>query len=170
MPRSLIQRLILAFGVLVAIVAGIGIFAVRTSNDFVCSGTEQRAMSEFPHYGGAEADWHSNSKISGGCSTDFTVEASVAEVYNYYQEHLLQRGWVLQEGPANSSPLFLMADRDGIHADISFWYPPPLERYGPLDDPATRERMRVAQEMEQASCPICPKPGETRVSISGGER
>ena len=127
-------------------------------------------MSEFPHYGGAEPVWETNAKISGGCTTSFTVEASVAEVYSYYQEHLHQRGWTLQEGPANSSPLYLLADRDGIHADLNFHYPPPLERYGPVDDPATRERMRVAQEREQVSCPTCPKPGQTQVSISGGQQ
>jgi len=40
-------------------------------------------MSEFPHFNGAEAEWESNFKITGGCSTSYMAEAEPPEVLSF---------------------------------------------------------------------------------------
>ncbi len=150
--RRLALGLGIALGLLVVLTALIGVGAVTMGNDLVCSETEQRAMSEFPHYDAAEPEWDSNAKITGGCTTSYTVQAESDEVRTYYQERLSQSGWTVRLGPVNTFPIYLEADRDDLGYYLMF-------EGADSFDPSNQE-----QEGDVL------RPGQTRVSISGGHR
>ncbi|HEV2107781.1 MAG TPA: hypothetical protein VGR16_05920, partial [Thermomicrobiales bacterium] len=67
--RRLPRALLIVVGTLIVLIGFLGVGAVTMGNDLICSKTERRPMSEFPHYDGAEPKWESNLKITGGCTT-----------------------------------------------------------------------------------------------------
>ncbi len=142
----------IVLGLLVVLTALVGVGAVTMGNDLVCSETEQRAMSEFPHYDATEPEWDSNAKITGGCTTSYTVQADPDEVRTYYQERLGQGGWTVRLGPANTVPSYLEADRDDLGYFLMF-------EGANSFDPSNQEQGGDVLG-----------PGQTRVSISGGHR
>ncbi len=106
---------------LIPLVAGVALAGWRMSNDFVCSGSEKRAISEFSHYEGAQPVWESNFKITGGCTGTYSATAAPETLRDYYVELLAQHGWTVEEGPDNSSPLYLEARRDGLRYFLHFF-------------------------------------------------
>jgi hypothetical protein len=166
-----ISRRVIIFGGLAAVLAvgAVGFVVVQVGNDFHCSGTERGAMSEFPHFGGAEADWESNFKITGGCTTSYTAEAELPEVLSYYQEHLGARGWAVSEPLANSFPSSFHAERGELRFSLQFEgsQVAQLEGWPPAEASARAEQIR----REEANADFLGvKEGYTRVSISGGHR
>jgi hypothetical protein len=120
MRRRLPRALLIVVGMLIVLIAFLGVGAVTMGNDLVCSTAERRAMSEFPQFDGAEPSWESNLKISGGCTTSYTVQAAPEEVRAYYRGRLEQSEWMVQVGPANSFPIHLEAERDGLRYFLMF--------------------------------------------------
>lgn len=178
------KALIVSAGAVLILGAGVAFLAVQFGNDFRCGGAEQQAMSEFPHFNDAQADWESNAKITGGCTASFVVDAETDDVLAYYRDHLSDRGWTLQDGPANSMPVPLLAERDRFRFHLNFFgavslYPPPDQAatMGPVAYEtlvaARLKELRTSGETVDAECPGCApglQLGQTRVSISGGYR
>ncbi|MEO6399099.1 MAG: hypothetical protein ABIP13_11570, partial [Tepidiformaceae bacterium] len=171
--RMNIPRKIIVIAGLAAIplVAVVGFVVLQSGNDFHCGRGERKAMSEFPHYDGAEAHWESNFKITGGCTTSYTVEAELPVVLSYYQEHLRQRGWAVTEPAANSFPSSLQAERGPLRFYLGFEESQisSLARLGypPAEATALAKRLR-AQQADVKFLGV--KEGQTRVSISGGHK
>ena len=166
-PRKFI--IIGAGSAAILLIAVAGFVAVQVGNDFYCSGSERKAMSEFPHFEGAEADWESNFKITGGCTTSYTAEAELPEVLSYYQEQLRQRGWAVSEPLANSFPSSFNAERGGLRFSLQFEGSQMGQLQGrpPAEATALAEKLRADERNADF---LGVKEGETRVSISGGHK
>lgn len=129
-----------AVGSLVVIIASLVIVVPQLGHNSSCSEAEQRALSEFPQYGGSKPNWQSEESI-GGCSTSYTAGATPEEILQYYQVGLGERGWsVVLAQPHTTSIIYFDADREGLYSRF---------------------------KMEGATS---PELGQTRVFISGGER
>lgn len=168
--RVLLKSLLVALVVLAVPVAVLASGAIPIWNDFFCSAAEKRAMSEFPHFDGAKPKWESNAKITGGCTTTFTVDGSPDEVRAYYEESLSRNGWSVEVGPDNSFPIHLEADRDDLGYFLMFEGPDQA-------DPLSREQVQKQKgvQTEDAAQQEVPEhgavePGKVRVSISGGQQ
>ena len=157
-------RLLFAMGTVIVLLAGVGVGAATMGNDFICSKAERRAMSEFPHYGGANPEWESNFKIIGGCSTLYTVQAVPEEVRTYYQDQLRQRGWTIIPGEANTFPIYFEAERGDLRYFLMFEGPDPFAPVQGVD--VLKGGTPLATEPEE----VAVEPGQVRVSISGGHR
>jgi len=151
-PSQVPTGVLVVVAALVVLGAVLVVGAVTMGNDLVCSGAETRAMSEFPHYDAAQPEWESNLKITGGCTTTYTVQASPDAVRAYYHERLSQGGWTVRLGPANSFPIHLEADRDGLGYFLMF----------------EGADSSAASQQEQDIDAL--RSGQTRVSIMGGHR
>ncbi len=168
--HMLLKSLLVALVVLAVPVAVIASGAIPIWNDFFCSAAEKRAMSGLPHFNGVEPEWESNLKITGGCTTTFTVEAEPEEVRAYYQERLSRNGWSVEVGPDNSFPIHLEADRDDLGYFLMFEGPDPS---GPLSrEQVQKQKNGQAQDLEQQEAQehAAVEPGTTRVSIQGGQQ
>lgn len=165
-----LKAVVIGLGVVVVLVAGLGFVAMKFGNDFHCSKSEREAMSEFRHFDGEQVDWESNFGVTGGCAGTFTVESEPMEVLTYYRERLRQRGWDVEDGPANSSPLFLHAERGALQFDLGFHGAnlPPLDRRPPAEATALANKIQTAEAGNVDSTAL--KAGETRVNISGGHK
>jgi hypothetical protein len=167
-PRKFIVIVGLAAILLVTVV---GFVALQVGNDFHCGGGERKAMSEFPHYGGAEPRWESNFKVTGGCTTSYTVEAELPVVLSYYQEHLRQRGWSVTEPAANSFPSFFQAERGPLRFYLGFEESQisRLEQLGwpPAEATALAKKLRAGEA--DVDFPGV-KEGQIGISISGGHK
>ncbi len=152
-------------------VFGFAAGAVPIWHDLLCGKAEKQVMAKFPHFGGVEPDWEANFKITGGCTTSFVVEATPEEVRAFYQERLTRSGWSVQAGPDNSFPMQLEADHEDLRFSLMF---EGAESAGPLTQEQV-EKQKQAQDQAAtagATCPDCApelQPGQTRVSISGGQ-
>lgn len=120
MRTRLSGRLLVAIGAVIALVGCVSVGAAMMGNDFICSKAEQQAMSEFPHYDGADPDWESNFKITGGCTTTYTTRADPEAVRTYYRDHLRQRGWTVTAGSANTFPIYCEAERGDLGYFLMF--------------------------------------------------
>jgi len=164
--KSLLVALVI-LGVPVAVLAS---GAIPIWNDFFCSAAEKRAMSEFPHFDGAKPKWDSNLKVTGGCTTTFTVVGSPDEVHAYYEETLSRNGWSAEVGPDNTFPIYLEADRDDLGYFLMFEGP---DLAGPLTQEQVQKQKGVqAQDAAQQEVPEhgVVDPGKVRVSIQGGQQ
>jgi hypothetical protein len=148
--------------VIIVLLGGLGTLAFTMANDVICSKNEQRVMSEFPHYDGAEPDWEANFPITGGCISSYTADADPYDIRAHYQERFQQNGWTVTLGSSNSFPIHLEAKRDDVRYFLMF----------DNGDPYTRER---GEGVLKAGTPIVMeldgfelRPGQTGVSISGG--
>lgn len=115
-----LKSLLVALVVLAVPIAVLASSTIPIWNDVFCSAAEKRAMSEFAHFDGAEPEWESNAKVTGGCTTTFTVDGSPDEVRTDYDENLSRNGWSVELGPDNSFPLHLEADRDNLGYFLMF--------------------------------------------------
>ena len=162
MRMRLSGRLLFAIGTVIVLLAGVGVGAAMVGNDFICSKAERRAMSEFPHYNGANPEWKSNFKITGGCTTSYTTKADPATVMAYYQDHLRPRGWTVIAGDANTFPIYFEAERGDLRYFLTFEGANP---FAPPDGQVViKAGTPLAMEPEEGAV----EPGQVRVSISGG--
>lgn len=170
--RPVLKSMLVALVVLAVPVAVLASGAIPIWNDFFCSAAEKRAMSEFAHFDGAKPKWESNAKVTGGCTTTFTVDGLPDEVQAYYEENLSREGWSVEVGPDNTFPIYLEADRDDLGYFLMFEGPD-------LADPLTREQVQKqkgvqvqAQDAAQQEVPEhgAVEPGKVRVSIQGGQQ
>jgi hypothetical protein len=154
--------LFVCFASLVVLFPGLVSVFSGTEPNKHCSQAEQQAMSEFPHYGGADPEWEPNR--SGGCSTSYAANATPAELQEYYRAGLRERGWVVFELAGNTTLMYLQADREGLNSYLMF-------ASSDLLDPSREEnaalREKLLGEMTCSDCGTELKPGQTRVSISG---
>ena len=162
--RRVPRRRLITAAANIVLLGCIGILAITMGNDLICSTTEERAMSEFLHYDGVEPDWESNLKITGGCTTSYTADANPEEVRAYYRKHLEERGWSVIVGPSNSFPIHLEAERDGLRYVLRF------EGGDPFALAREEQVLRAGTPIVMQFDGFELRPGQTRVSITGGHR
>jgi len=168
--RILLKSLLVVLAVLSVPIVVLASGVIPPWNDFFCGSVEKRAMSEFPHLTGVEPEWKSNAKVTGGCTTTFTVDGSPDDARTHYEDHLSRNGWSVEPGPVNTLPIYLEADRDDLGYFLMFEGP---DTSGPLaQEQVENEKNVQAQdgENQRQQEPAAVEPGTTRVSIQGGRQ